>query len=333
MFSTDLRSHAEKARRVLVRRSTPIAPAPDPSPYGCCTCPWRTGHCGCGRTWKGRIGQGPHGSGTARLAGEHRAPAAGGHVVESTSGNMGIALAGMCAERGYRCTLVVDDVTCAFSLDRMAELGAELIRVPAGNAAHAVSARIETVHHFREAHPRAVWTDQYEGTIHAPGEPVTTVTGSPSTGGPPACALPPTPLAPPSRAPTSAPDGGRPRTYTAVTRSLPAAAPWQGRPRASRGRRQTSTGSLGNRPAVSGQPAFQQPLGHKAAEGVPLFTVGGRKDGQDRAPDTGEPGSGGDEWPAHATPAATPGGPSVPRSTSSRTKRLGLLPHHPLTGL
>jgi cysteine synthase A len=96
---------------------------------------------------------------------------AGGHVIESTSGNMGIALAGMCAERGYRCTLVVDDVTCAFSLNRMAELGAELIRVPTGNAAHAVSARIETVHRFREAHPHTVWTDQYDNpagpAVHA----------------------------------------------------------------------------------------------------------------------------------------------------------------------
>lgn len=85
----------------------------------------------------------------------------GGHVVESTSGNLGIALAGLCAERGYRCTLVVDEATSPYSLRLMADLGAELIHVKAQDSAHAVAERIRTVREFLADHPRAVWTDQY----------------------------------------------------------------------------------------------------------------------------------------------------------------------------
>jgi N-(2-amino-2-carboxyethyl)-L-glutamate synthase len=91
----------------------------------------------------------------------------GGHVVESTSGNLGIALAGLCAERGYRCSLVVDDVTPPFSLRRMADLGAELIRVRPAPHEDGVRARLRVLHSFRAAHPAAVWTDQY----HNPAGP------------------------------------------------------------------------------------------------------------------------------------------------------------------
>lgn len=90
----------------------------------------------------------------------------GGHVVESTSGNLGIALAGLCAERGYRCTLAVDNSTPAFSLTRIAGYGAELIRVTAF-AGHGVSARLDAVRSFLDTHPAAVWTDQY----HSPAGP------------------------------------------------------------------------------------------------------------------------------------------------------------------
>lgn len=85
----------------------------------------------------------------------------GGHVVESTSGNLGIALAGLCAERGYRCTLMVDDATSPFSLRRMTELGARVIHVRTPDTAHAVHARIAAVRQFLADHPDAVWTDQY----------------------------------------------------------------------------------------------------------------------------------------------------------------------------
>jgi cysteine synthase A len=96
---------------------------------------------------------------------------AGGHVVESTSGNLGIALAGLCAERGYRCTLAVDDFTPSFSLRRMTDLGAELIHVRTQDSARAIEERLRIVREFLSDHPGAVWTDQYNNpagpAIHA----------------------------------------------------------------------------------------------------------------------------------------------------------------------
>ena len=34
---------------------------------------------------------------------------AGGHIIEPTSGSTGIALAALCAQRGYRCTIVMPE--------------------------------------------------------------------------------------------------------------------------------------------------------------------------------------------------------------------------------
>jgi cysteine synthase len=50
----------------------------------------------------------------------------GVRIVESTSGNLGVALAGIAAERGYRFTAVVDPRTSPALLDGMAALGADL---------------------------------------------------------------------------------------------------------------------------------------------------------------------------------------------------------------
>lgn len=96
---------------------------------------------------------------------------AGGHVVESTSGNLGIALAGLCAERGYQCTLMVDDMTAPFSLEQMAGFGAQLVRVTAAHGTSGVSARLTAVRDFLTGHCDAVWTNQYRNpagpAIHA----------------------------------------------------------------------------------------------------------------------------------------------------------------------
>lgn len=85
----------------------------------------------------------------------------GGHVVESTSGNLGIALAGLCRERGYRCTLMVDATTPTYNLARMTELGADLVTVDTVDPIHQVHARIDAVRAFRLHHPDTAWTDQY----------------------------------------------------------------------------------------------------------------------------------------------------------------------------
>jgi cysteine synthase A len=117
----------------------------------------------------------------------------GGHVVESTSGNLGIALAGLCRERGYRCTLMVDATTPAYSLARMIELGAELVTVDTPDPIHQVHARIDAVHTFQLHHPDAVWTDQYGNPAGPAAHAATTgpeLLGPTALGPPDAVAIP-----------------------------------------------------------------------------------------------------------------------------------------------
>nr|WP_330184974.1 cysteine synthase family protein [Nocardia sp. NBC_01503] len=51
----------------------------------------------------------------------------GGHIIESTSGNTGLGLAVIAAERGYRFTAVVDHHACRDKLRTMKAMGAELV--------------------------------------------------------------------------------------------------------------------------------------------------------------------------------------------------------------
>ncbi|MBB5912695.1 cystathionine beta-synthase [Nocardia transvalensis] len=53
----------------------------------------------------------------------------GGHIIESTSGNTGLGLAVVAAERGYRFTAVVDHHACRDKLRAMQAMGAELVYV------------------------------------------------------------------------------------------------------------------------------------------------------------------------------------------------------------
>lgn len=86
----------------------------------------------------------------------------GGTVVESTSGNLGVALARQCALRGYRFVAVVDDranhATCA----TMRAFGADvdLVLVPEGG--NRLVARVERVRELVAAIPGAVNLGQYD---------------------------------------------------------------------------------------------------------------------------------------------------------------------------
>src|SRR5512134_1744388 len=54
----------------------------------------------------------------------------GGTVVEGTAGNTGIGLAHLCAERGYRCVIVIPDNQSPEKMDLLRTLGAEVRPVP-----------------------------------------------------------------------------------------------------------------------------------------------------------------------------------------------------------
>ena len=54
----------------------------------------------------------------------------GGTVVEGTAGNTGIGLSHICAERGYRCVIVIPDNQSPEKMDLLRTLGAEVRAVP-----------------------------------------------------------------------------------------------------------------------------------------------------------------------------------------------------------
>ncbi|MEU2307450.1 cysteine synthase family protein [Streptomyces misionensis] len=85
----------------------------------------------------------------------------GMRVVESTSGNLGVALAGLCAERGYRCTLVVEPTTPRSSVERMTAFGADLVIVREVPGGRTLGARLAAVREILAADPVAVWSNQY----------------------------------------------------------------------------------------------------------------------------------------------------------------------------
>lgn len=85
----------------------------------------------------------------------------GGMIIESTSGNLGIALARQCVVRGIRFTAVVDENANPLALNLMGAYGAtvNLVQTPAdGNK---LAARRRRVQELLAEHPGSVTTNQY----------------------------------------------------------------------------------------------------------------------------------------------------------------------------
>lgn len=85
----------------------------------------------------------------------------GGMIIESTSGNLGIALARQCVVRGLRFTAVVDENANTVALELMRAYGAtvDLVETPAdGNK---LAARRRRVRQLLVAHPGSVTSNQY----------------------------------------------------------------------------------------------------------------------------------------------------------------------------
>jgi cystathionine beta-synthase len=119
----------------------------------------------------------------------------GGHIIESTSGNTGLGLAVVAAERGYRFTAVVDHHACKDKLRAMHAMGAELVYVAddgtrlngqgseeaacvttesprSGGDKHdalATSAREDLAEAMAAARPDAYFTEQHNNDANALG--------------------------------------------------------------------------------------------------------------------------------------------------------------------
>jgi|SRR6185437_13055171 len=84
-------------------------------------------------------------------------------LIESTSGNLGVALALLSSEYGYRFTAVTDPKTDPTVLDRIRNLGAQVICVNEPDTAGGyLLTRLAAVRDFLAARPEAIWPNQYE---------------------------------------------------------------------------------------------------------------------------------------------------------------------------
>ncbi|MCQ9426641.1 2,3-diaminopropionate biosynthesis protein SbnA [Pseudomonas sp. LJDD11] len=83
-------------------------------------------------------------------------------LIESSSGNLGVALAMLCAARGLRFTCVVDPNTASHNLRLMRSYGAEVIQVEKTDANGGfLGTRIELIRQLQASDPRYLWLNQY----------------------------------------------------------------------------------------------------------------------------------------------------------------------------
>ncbi|MGW2633409.1 cysteine synthase family protein [Streptomyces chattanoogensis] len=94
----------------------------------------------------------------------------GGRIVESTSGNTGLGLAVIAAERGYTFTAVVDHHACTDKLRAMKALGTELVHVvDDGTGELATAAREELAEDLARGRDNTVFTEQHNNPSNGIG--------------------------------------------------------------------------------------------------------------------------------------------------------------------
>jgi cystathionine beta-synthase len=94
----------------------------------------------------------------------------GGRIIESTSGNTGLGLAVIAAERGYTFTAVVDNHACVDKLRGMKALGTELVYVvDDGTEELATAAREELAEKMADEDDNAIFTEQHNNPANAVG--------------------------------------------------------------------------------------------------------------------------------------------------------------------
>ncbi|MFH9354575.1 2,3-diaminopropionate biosynthesis protein SbnA [Kitasatospora sp. NPDC017646] len=102
---------------------------------------------------------------TALAAGELRS---GGHLIESTSGNLGVALATICAAEGIRLTVVTDPNANSRSVQCIRALGADVVIVTERDANGGfLQTRIDDIKRRLLADPELVWLNQYSNAANA----------------------------------------------------------------------------------------------------------------------------------------------------------------------
>lgn len=88
--------------------------------------------------------------------------APGTRIIESSSGNLGIALSSICATKGYPFTCVVDPNTSTTSADHMRALGTEVVVVDSLDANGGfLASRIAYIQQRTADDPSVLWLNQY----------------------------------------------------------------------------------------------------------------------------------------------------------------------------
>ncbi|WP_035796593.1 2,3-diaminopropionate biosynthesis protein SbnA [Kitasatospora mediocidica] len=86
----------------------------------------------------------------------------GGSVVESSSGNLGVALSVVCAAKGYAFTCVTDPNVSAQSMAAMKALGTKVVVVSERDANGGfLATRINLIKRMLAEDPELLWTNQY----------------------------------------------------------------------------------------------------------------------------------------------------------------------------
>lgn len=99
---------------------------------------------------------------------KQRALGPGVRLVESSSGNLGVALAFLCRIRGYAFTCVVDPNALRPNVDLIRAYGGEIIRVDAPHPQGGwLQARLDVIRRILNHDSNAVWTNQYANDANA----------------------------------------------------------------------------------------------------------------------------------------------------------------------
>ncbi|MGX4687698.1 2,3-diaminopropionate biosynthesis protein SbnA [Streptomyces sp. JNUCC 63] len=86
----------------------------------------------------------------------------GGHIIESSSGNLGVALSSVCAARGYRFTCVTDPNTSPQNAALIRAFGAQVVVVDTKDANGGfLQSRIDYIQDRLQEDPSLFWPNQY----------------------------------------------------------------------------------------------------------------------------------------------------------------------------